>query len=237
MCVSDSNLLVRRATDDDVDAIIELNRDGNGEDAAVEVRQGFDGAAFAPGDYAVVVDGTRVVSTLCLLRLHFALGDVVIPTGQPEFVVTHPNYRGRGLVRTLMDLVHGWSAERGDLLLVIAGIPYFYRQFGYDYGIPFPSERLVPPETKLDPCDEWETRPATVDDIDAVRALQDEVQSKADLRLPFEREVWRVLMKLPHVELAVAEDAGKQIGAVGRIRPIRSGHRARRLRQGAGDQR
>jgi hypothetical protein len=219
MCLSDSNLLVRRATDDDVDAIIELNRDGNGEDAAVEVRQGFDGAAFAPGDYAVVVDGTRVVSTLGLLHLHFA------------------DYRGRGLVRTLMDLVHGWSAERGDLLLVIAGIPYFYRQFGYDYGIPFPSERLVPPETKLDPCDEWETRPATVDDIDAVRALQDEVQSKADLRLPFEREVWRVLMKLPHVELAVAEDAGKQIGAVGRIRPIRSGHRARRLRQGAGDQR
>src|SRR2546422_6877856 len=132
---------VRTATDDDVPAIVELNRDGNGHDAAVELQRAFTRGAFKATDFAVVADGPDVVSTLCLLSLQFSLSELVIPTGQPEFVVTHPAYRGRGLVRTLLDHVHRWSAERGDLFQVIAGISYFYHQFGYAYGIPFPPEQ------------------------------------------------------------------------------------------------
>jgi predicted N-acetyltransferase YhbS len=217
------DLVARTATGDDVDAIIELNRNGNGADVATELRAGFDGGAFTVTDFVVVRDGLEVVSTLGLLSLQLSLGDVVMPTGQPEFVATHPDYRGRGLVRTLLDLVHERSAERGDLLQLIAGIPYFYRQFGYEYCIPFPRERLLPPESDLGTTGDWATRAATPEDIPAMLALQDAAQSPADLRLPFPEEVWPVLTELPHVELAVAHTPDGHVAGVARIRPIPNG--------------
>ena len=127
-------------------------------------------------------------------------------------------------MRALLGFVDRWSAERGDLGQVIAGIPYFYRQFGYDYGIRFPPERLVPPEVTLPDTDRWETHPATSDDIPAMRALQDAAQSPVDLRLPFSEEIWPALVDLPHVELAVAVNENHSIEGVARIRPITSGH-------------
>jgi predicted N-acetyltransferase YhbS len=218
---------VRAATDDDIEAIVELNRDGNGDAVGVEIRQGLAHGAFSASDFAVVTDERaqgRVVSTFALLSLRLSVGETVIPAGQPEFVVTHPDYRNRGLVRRLFELVHQWSAQRGDLIQIIAGIPYFYRQFGYDYAIPFPAERLVPPESTVVAADMCTTRKATPDDIPAMRALQDDMQRRAQVRLPFAEEVWPVLLSLPHVELAVATGEDGQLRGVGRIRLISTGH-------------
>ena len=78
------------------------------------------------------------MSTATLLRETVTIGDVDVPTGQVEMVATDPAYEGRGLVRTLMDEAHRRSTERGDLLQVMIGIPFFYRQFGYSYAMPIP---------------------------------------------------------------------------------------------------
>ncbi|RKT55943.1 GNAT family N-acetyltransferase [Saccharothrix australiensis] len=92
---------------------------------------------------AVVVDGDRVVSTATLLDETLVLGGVEIPAGQVELVATHRDYEGRGLVRALMGWAHERSAARGQLVNVMLGIPYFYRQFGYTYAIPIAPERPV----------------------------------------------------------------------------------------------
>jgi predicted acetyltransferase len=55
--------------------------------------------------------------------------------GMPELVGTLPGYRGRGLVRAQFEVVHQWSAARGELLQAITGIPYYYRQFGYEMAV------------------------------------------------------------------------------------------------------
>ncbi len=52
-----------------------------------------------------------------------------------EMVVTHPDYRRRGLVRALIERFHRVTAERGFDLCFIEGIPYYYRQFGYTYAV------------------------------------------------------------------------------------------------------
>ncbi|MGH8774310.1 MAG: GNAT family N-acetyltransferase [Jiangellaceae bacterium] len=57
------------------------------------------------------------------------LGGVEIPAGQVELVATDVEYEGRGLVRALMGWAHERSAERGQLVEVMIGIPYFYRLF------------------------------------------------------------------------------------------------------------
>jgi hypothetical protein len=50
-------------------------------------------------------------------------------------VATAPAYRHRGLSRALLQELHARSETEGDLLQAITGIPYFYRQFGYEYAL------------------------------------------------------------------------------------------------------
>jgi hypothetical protein len=62
--------------------------------------------------------------------------------GRPELVGTAPEYRNRGLVRLQFDEVHKWSAERGHRVQVITGIPYYYRQFGYEMALDLAGRRV-----------------------------------------------------------------------------------------------
>jgi predicted N-acetyltransferase YhbS len=208
---------IRRATDDEATAIVELNRLHNGHNAAVELSSTFRACHITPGDFAVAVAEDRVVSAVGLLRMELRVGDVVIPVGQPEFVATDPAFRGQGLVRRLLDLVHQWSADRGDLVQVIAGIPFFYRQFGYWYGLRRPVEWLVPGETEVTAGREWAIRAAATSDIGEICALQEEAGSGATVRLPFLPSLWPVLLALPHAPVLVAT-AGGRVEAVTRVR-------------------
>ena len=58
-------------------------------------------------------------------------------------VATRPAYRKRGLVRAVFEMAHARSAAKGELVQVITGIPYFYRQFGYEYALDLEGHRLV----------------------------------------------------------------------------------------------
>jgi RimJ/RimL family protein N-acetyltransferase len=64
--------------------------------------------ACGPGDFTVVEDtGTgSVVSSACLIEQHFSYGGVEVRAGLHELVGTHPDYRGRGLVREQMAVLH-----------------------------------------------------------------------------------------------------------------------------------
>src|SRR5262249_40064464 len=89
-------------------------------------------------DSALVVEDTRAMSIVwsrVLLSRSWTYGGVPISVGQPEIVGTRAEFRGRGLVRAMFDVAHAWSAERGHQLLAINGIPWFYRQFGYEMAL------------------------------------------------------------------------------------------------------
>jgi len=55
--------------------------------------------------------------------------------GRPELVGTHPDYRRRGLIRAQFKIIHQWSAARGHAMQAITGIPWYYRQFGYEMAL------------------------------------------------------------------------------------------------------
>ncbi|WP_444663772.1 GNAT family N-acetyltransferase [Cellulomonas sp. CW35] len=145
---------------------------------------------------AVVVDGDRVVSTATLLDEAVRVGDVVLPAGQVELVATDTQYEGRGLVRALMGWAHDRSRERGHLLQVMIGIPYFYRLFGYEYAIDIPRARALresPPPSR-DVPGRSRLRDATTADLPALAALQDAAQAPYDVAMPHPRERWRWLL-------------------------------------------
>ena len=168
----------------------------------------------------VVVDGDRVVSTAMLLDETLVLDGVEIPAGQVELVATDREYEGRGLARALMGWAHELSASRGHLAQVMIGIPYFYRQFGYQYAIVLPQSRevrVVPP-----PPDENLVRAAHLDDIPAMADLQDAAQKAYDLRMPHSPACWRWLVLRDGSTQLLVERAGSPV-ATGRVTPPEDG--------------
>jgi predicted N-acetyltransferase YhbS len=168
---------------------------------------------------AVVADGARIVSTLTLLdeELRVAVpgtDDVLaLPAGQVELVATDPQYEGRGLVRALMGWAHELSAQRGHVVQLMVGIPYFYRLFGYSYAIDVQPDRPVPAPPPA--ADGLTVRVAGAEDLPALGALQDKAQARADVRMPHSAACWRWLHARSASELWAVELDGRVV-ATGR---------------------
>ncbi len=125
-----------------------------------------------PGDFTLVTDenqGGKIVSSLNLISQIWAYDSISFGVGQVEAVGTDPEYRRRGLVRQQFEVVHARSQARGELMQVIGGIPWYYRQFGYEMGLAMQGERNLfwHNTTKLasDQTEAYRLRPATQGDI------------------------------------------------------------------------
>ena len=124
-------------------------------------------------DVAVVEDTRHLerplVACTTFWRHQWSLGGIPFGVGRPEMVAADPAYRNRGLIRSLFEMIHARSAVEGHLLQAITGIPYFYRQFGYDYVLDLEGSRttyfsLIPAKKGVgpEPCS---LRPATHEDV------------------------------------------------------------------------
>jgi len=141
---------------------------------------------MGPGDFALVEDVSKterpVVAYTCFWRLRWRYGDIEFGVTQPEMVATLPEYRNRGLVRQLFAMIHARSAAEGHIVQAITGIPYFYRQFGYEYVLDLEGSRIVPvaaiPEKAGDAPELFTLRLATLDDVPQLMAFY--AQSRGD---------------------------------------------------------
>ncbi len=157
------------------------------------------------------------MSTATLLRETVTIAGVDVPTGQVEMVATDPDYEGRGLVRALMDEAHRRSTDRGDLLQVMIGIPFFYRQFGYSYSMPIPLPWDVHTVPTTDP--EVLVRAAGSADIAAMAALEANAQAGADVRMEHSAGCWRWLVQRSGSTQLVAERDGTIIATARQTPP------------------
>jgi hypothetical protein len=119
-------------------------------------------------------------------------------------------------VRDLINLAHDRSRERGDVLQVMIGIPYFYRLFGYVYSLPIPPARALAMAPQSDPS--ISVRRAEVADIAAMNALQSAEQNPIDVTMPHSTGCWRWLVARDGSDQLVAERDG-QVIATGRATP------------------
>ena len=80
---------------------------------------------FSPGDFTVVEDtrAGRIVSTLNLISQTWSYEGIEFPAGRVDAVVTDRAYRRRGLSRAQMELLHRWSAGRGEKVIGITAYP------------------------------------------------------------------------------------------------------------------
>ena len=85
----------------------------------------------------------RIASALVSIPQTWTYAGIPILAGRPESVATDKEYRNKGLVRVLFEEFHRSSQARGDLLQGITGIPWFYRQFGYEMAVEFGGSRCA----------------------------------------------------------------------------------------------
>ena len=126
---------------------------------------------IGPSDFTIVEDQNtrRIVSTLNLISQTWQYAGIKLGAGRIELVGTHPDYRRKGLVRAQMEVAHQWSAQRGEHIMGITGIPWYYRQFGYEMALDHLGGRagypLNVPTLPENVKEEYSIRPANSEDI------------------------------------------------------------------------
>ncbi|MBT3392054.1 MAG: GNAT family N-acetyltransferase [Chloroflexi bacterium] len=180
-------LILRRATPADTDALAKFNATVHSDDGP-DKRDERIGAwvrdlmtqphpTTSAADFIIVEDTQtkKIVSSMNLIPQTWSYAGIEFGVGRPELVGTDPEYRRRGLVREQFDVIHQWSAARGHKLQIITGIPYYYRQFGYEMGLALDGGRVgyIPhiPKLKDDEEEAYCLRPAEARDIAFITEL------------------------------------------------------------------
>jgi Acetyltransferase (GNAT) domain len=184
--------------------------------------------AFRPADATVVVERRTgsIVSCLHLLSQTWAYGGVPVPVGQPELIGTLPRYRGAGLVRAQFEVIHRLSAERGQLMLAITGIPWFYRQFGYELAIERGGGPRVSPDA-LAPTPEapagWGLRAAGEADVPFLAELAEAAAARSLVTVPRDAALWRYELtgkradSAARREILILERDGERVGYLAHV--------------------
>ncbi len=227
--LQDEDLVLRPATPADTDALVAFTADVLRHQDAQEpdehtgawTRDLLEGRnpRIVPGDF-VVVENRRtgeIVSSAGLISQTWAYEGLPFEVGQPELIGTHPAYRGRGLVRAQLDVLHRWSAERGHRLVAIDGVPWFYRQFGYEMAVDLRAEFSID-AAKLASDDAggvraFRVRPASPRDLPFIADLYDRARTRHLLSCCRDAPSWRLELdgrreaSFYRVELRVVESA------------------------------
>lgn len=200
-------LILRRATGDDTAALAAFNQRVHSEnpeqpeqwlvDWTRELMSG-DHPTMEPGDFTVVVDerrGGAIASSMCWISQEWAYEHIPFKVGRPELVGTDPEYRRKGLIRDQFDLWHALSAARGESVQAITGIPWYYRQFGYEMAVDLDGgrrqqwQRLA--KLKEGERERYRMRPARPADIPLLARLYDSHRGAGMISCLRDEALWR----------------------------------------------
>ena len=176
---------------------------------------------FDSEDFTIVEDTKTgaIVSTLNLISQTWSYGGVAFGAGRIELVSTHPDYRRRGLVRHQMEAVHKWSAERGEKVQGITGIPWFYGQFGYEQALERwewcgrAGYKANVPDLGRTESERYNVRPATEQDVQFIAEVYKEAMQRYLVSCVRDEEMWRYELHtrsaqaMDRMELRVIETA------------------------------
>lgn len=192
-------LVIRRAAKRDTDALVKFQLDAFAN-PDTGVRDEYVGGwtrnlmsgkhpNFRPTDFLLVEDtrSPAIVSCMCLISQTWKMGDVPFGVGRVEIVATAEPYRRRGLVREQFRVLHEWSAQRGEPVQAITGIPYYYRQFGYEYALELSAGRrtFVPqqiPVLKQGEREQFRLRRARRADVSFLAEIYNGAQTRSLVR-------------------------------------------------------
>lgn len=236
-------LIIRRSRAEDAEALVKFNKEIHSEDEndakgledwTLDLISG-EGPTFDVGDFTVVEDlrTGEIISSCCLISQTWSYEGIPFKVGRPELVGTKKDYRRRGLVREQMEILHQWSAARGELVQAITGIPFYYRQFGYEMALNLGGGRsgfkTHVPKLKDSEEEPYAFRQATKADIPFLMATYNRGSRRSMVYAVWNKHLWRYELtgkrpyNLNRREIFIIEDEdGGQAGFIG-IPPLKWG--------------
>ena len=152
---------------------------------------------FNVADCTIVEDTNdhKIVSSMNLISQTWTYEGIPFGVGRPELVGTLPAYRRRGLIGEQFSVVHQWSAERGELVQAITGIPYYYRRFGYEMAMNLGGGRIGYAPSVI-PLKEGEKEPyslreAREDDLPLIAELYKLGSQRSLVAAQWDMDLWR----------------------------------------------
>lgn len=138
----------------------------------------------------------RVVASLCLLPWRLQYAGIELRAAEMGVVGTLEEYRGRGLQRALNTRFDELLRAGGYHLSHIQGIPYFYRQFGYEYALPLEAWWRLEPHMLpgAEPAPAYTCRRATLADVGTLTRLYDATIGALDIAALRDVAVWGYLL-------------------------------------------
>lgn len=175
---------------------------------------------FDPRDFTIVEETAtgKIVSAMALISQQWSYERIPFRFGQPDVVSTDPAYRRRGLVHAQMEEVHRWSAERGEMVLGITGIPWFYRRYGYEMALSLDAGRAAyranVPRLEEGEAEAVRFRPATLADLPFMQAMYRQTMARSLLACERNDAQWRFDLEGRHdqsgmrADFRIIEDVG-----------------------------
>ena len=188
-----NGLIMRRSMPTDADALAEFNARLHSDDAAdaeclnIWTHDLLSGnhPTFSPNDFTIIEESAsgRIVSTMNTISQTWLYEGIKFGVGRPELVGTLPEFRNRGLVRLQFEEVHKWSFERGEMVQAITGIPFYYRQFGYEMALDLDGRRqgyeAQVPKLKEGEAEPYVIRAAREDDLPFIEKLNEPMTQRS----------------------------------------------------------
>lgn len=139
-----------------------------------------------------------VVSALCLIPWRIRYEEVTLTGGEMALVATAETHRRRGLVRAQVARHAELLRQGGFDLSHIQGIPYFYRQFGYEYALPLEGGWHIEPRQIEDGAREspYTWRQAKPDDVATLVRLYDAAAERLAIHTARDEAEWQYLLGL-----------------------------------------
>ena len=164
------------ATPDEVDDFFLFANRAFAPEASVKAARGWQrwvegSPGYHTGQLRAAFCEGRVVGTCAVYERVMRLGPARLLTGCIGAVATAPAYRRRGIAGALLSDAIGFARARGHALLLLDGIPDYYRRFGF-VDVFDPIWRAVDREAVLALAPSpYAVRPCTLDDAPALLEL------------------------------------------------------------------
>ena len=197
--LGDGLVLRTVANESDVERVARFNGAIHGESVIPMTRELFLHHPHTSGRDLIFVEDEqsgKVVSSLCVIPWTWRFDGVAVPSGEMGIVGTSDAYRRRGLVREQVTFFKQRLRERGCLISQIQGIPYYYRQFGYEYALPLEGGlHLELRHTPTPLAAAFTFRAATTADIPTLQRLYDDAARDLAISVQRDESVWRFLLE------------------------------------------
>ncbi len=189
-------------TDEELEELISFNSNIHDEEDGVELRRQIEklpGFNRELNFYIRDIDKGIIVTSLNAIPSVWAYEGVLLRNLELGFVGTLKEYRRMGLVRALYEHFDELLQVGEYDISTIQGIPYYYRQFGYDFVLPMDrtlwmtidqlptiDKNTLPAYMKI------QIREAKSQDLTSIMNLYDEHNKQLQVYIARSRELWEI---------------------------------------------